>query len=193
MRSRASPIELKKEQSRTQPAAPGGINSSENKTKIGIENRFHVFTWGNNKIDHSAEGLDGNLIILNEKLALVDRFLRQKGRPRVRIAYVECPESSFSTLKSLLVQSLESKNRAYKYQSDLLTVAETAFQFFLPLTFKGPTVDKFWGAILNICLVSYRDELPSIHVETTNSQHPYRDRKRNLLPRKMLGGLTMRF
>lgn len=109
---------------------------------------------------------------LIQDLIEIDEYVRNKI-PRIeRLAYECCPEKSRDEVHQVLEQSMGQKSFSRDGQAfeqlpsgdkiAVVTVAEKLFRFFLPLDFQGPTVLKFWGALLRFLLVSKQ------HTKTTS-------------------------
>jgi hypothetical protein len=129
---------------------------------------FHVFTWLNTgKLDHGASSLTIKARQLKEDLEIMDHFLSHKTSLGERISYRECPQTSRSTAYALLEEearyispsatvdqgAIESTKRTLERRVDIVNAAESIFQFFFPPTYKGPTVQKYWGALHQFLLV----------------------------------------
>jgi hypothetical protein len=122
---------------------------------------FHVFECvdgvripGENGIDQAA---------LLDLLEETDGFLNSATTFSDRRDYRDCPTRSrfaaYGLLKEQGVELGTAGKRAYgqqRYENrvDLFNAVDMIFRFFLPPTFEGPTIGKFWGAMDRIVEVS---------------------------------------
>lgn len=104
----------------------------------------------------------------------VDEFLNSKSSLSDRVIYQECTlssrqevmESLAKTKKKLMDSEKKKSQEKLKVLENKTTIAVAAdllFQFFLPLGFEGPTVQKYWGAIDRLIFVSNPKTRPSVY------------------------------
>lgn len=102
--------------------------------------------------------------VLDDHLREVEEFLLSKTSFSDRRAYKDCPEASREEIYSYLekkgaeIAALKSKQRArqraYETQIDIANAASTVFALFFPPDVQVPTMQKFWGALKTIVVVS---------------------------------------
>ena len=96
---------------------------------------------------------------LKTQLKAADGFMFQKTPFSVKMAYRDCKESTreevYSYMKGLAAEfeNDEADRRSYEERIDVFNAADLLFQLFLPPTFNGPTVGRFWGAIARLVKV----------------------------------------
>ncbi|KAI1118051.1 hypothetical protein F5Y14DRAFT_400954 [Nemania sp. NC0429] len=92
------------------------------------------------------------------ELGLIDQFICKRTRKRDQRAYNECPESTPGEIRAemerLAVKAkLSELHKGSRLRTDLRDRIDTfnavnaIFTYFLPLSFTGPSVGKFWGAL----------------------------------------------
>lgn len=101
-------------------------------------------------------------------LGEVDDFLKARSSVSDRIVYQECPLSSRNSIveqltrvKTKLMSSEKVNPEKVKIlgtKEAIAAAADQIFQFFLPVTFEGPTVQKYWGAIDSLILVTISNQ-----------------------------------
>jgi hypothetical protein len=165
-------------------------------TRIGIdklEHEFHLFTWINElnptnisiadpENPQSSSMISADTVAMNVKddLREIDRFLKHQTGFVEALAYKECPQHTRREVYGLLAsEEKEIPNltesdvgrQTFEQQVDLVNSAETMFTFFLPPSFEGPTVEKFWGAIYEAVRVRIRIFLLSQTSPVIRSSH----------------------
>ncbi|OBT78122.1 hypothetical protein VF21_02657 [Pseudogymnoascus sp. 05NY08] len=129
---------------------------------------------------------------IRDDLREVDDFLKAKSSVSDRIVYQECPLSSrdsiveqLTRVKTKLMSSEKVNPEKVKIlgtKEAIAAAADQIFQFFLPVTFEGPTVQKYWGAIDSLILP---DKSQKVKAQENTSQYqsrqywPKERRKRN--------------
>jgi hypothetical protein len=143
-----------------------------------LEHEFHLIMWINefdptNISIADPEGPQSNPTVsadtvamnVNDDLKEMDRFLKYQTGFVEALAYKECPQHTRREVYELLAsQEKEIPNltesdmgrQIFEQQVDLVNSAEAMFTFFLPPSFEGPTVEKFWGAIYQAVNVRMR-------------------------------------
>ena len=101
---------------------------------------------------------------IKDDLKEVDDFLKNRSNVGDRIVYQECALGSRDSIVEQLTRVKTKLMSAEKVNPEKLKILGTKeaiaaaavqiFQFFLPITFEGPTVQKYWGAIESIILVT---------------------------------------
>lgn len=105
---------------------------------------------------------------INDDLREVDEFLKNRSSVGDRVIYQECALGSRGSIIEQLTRVKTKLMTAEKTNPEKLKIlgvkeaiaaaADQVFQFFLPITFDGPTVQKFWGAIDSLILVGISDQ-----------------------------------
>ncbi|KFZ07201.1 hypothetical protein V501_06656 [Pseudogymnoascus sp. VKM F-4519 (FW-2642)] len=130
---------------------------------------------------------------IRHDLGEVDDFLKARSSVSDRIVYQECPLSSRNSIveqltrvKTKLMSSEKVNPEKVKIlgtKEAIAAAADQIFQFFLPVTFEGPTVQKYWGAIDSLILP---DKSQKVKAQENTSQYhqgrqywPKERRKRN--------------
>jgi hypothetical protein len=101
---------------------------------------------------------------LRADLKEMDRFLKRQTSFEERLIYHECPprtrHEAYVLLKSegkeiaALTEKDPRRTKAYEDKVEIFNKAETLFQFFLPSRFEGRTIEKYWGAVYSLLVVS---------------------------------------
>ncbi|KAG8526373.1 uncharacterized protein KY384_000366 [Bacidia gigantensis] len=93
---------------------------------------------------------------IHDDLSRVELFLSTRASPSDRIRYRNCPQRTREQVyfdlaernKQMSVAPEDQKfMKKYEIGVDLVKVADSLFCFFLPPKYRGPTVDKYWGAV----------------------------------------------
>ncbi|KAL5349298.1 hypothetical protein ACLOAV_005588 [Pseudogymnoascus australis] len=130
---------------------------------------------------------------IKDDLQEVDDFLKGRSSVSDRIVYQECALSSRYAIVEQLTRVKAKLMSAEKVNPEKVKIlgtkeaiaaaADQIFQFFLPITFEGPTVQKYWGAIDSLILP---DKSKKHKASENTSQHyqsrqywPKERRKRN--------------
>ena len=98
---------------------------------------------------------------LKTQLKTADEFMLQKTPFSVKMAYKDCKDSTreevYNYLKELAAdfENDEADKHSYEERIDVFNAADLLFQLFLPPTFNGPTVGRFWGAIARLVKVGF--------------------------------------
>jgi hypothetical protein len=137
-----------------------------------VKEQFHVFTWLNAFNDAQGSGTTSSVVgarymspstrslELEEDLKEIDTFLNQKTSLTDRLTYRRCPFQQRTELYKLLTKegkditamndSTQTQRELYENKVDILNAADLFFQFFLPASFQGPTVGKYWGSLFQL-------------------------------------------
>lgn len=101
---------------------------------------------------------------IRDDLREVDDFLKGRSSVSDRIVYQECALGSRDSIVEQLTRVKTKLMSAEKVNPEKLKIlgtkeaiaaaADQIFQFFLPIRFEGPTVQKYWGAIDSLILVT---------------------------------------
>lgn len=89
-------------------------------------------------------------------------FLEEKTSFAKQTAYKACPRATRADVLSFLLEQAsevdeKKDDELRQIQEDrvsLFNVADSWYQLFLPPDCQYPTVDKFWGAIMDVMKVS---------------------------------------
>lgn len=113
---------------------------------------------------------------IKDDLREVDVFLKSKSSVNDRIVYQDC---ALVTRESVVEQLTRVKTKlmsAEKVNPEKLKIlgtkeaiaaaADQIFQFFLPVAFEGPTVQKYWGAIDSLILVTIPNQNYTVQLLT---------------------------
>ncbi|KAI9740615.1 MAG: hypothetical protein M1834_005196 [Cirrosporium novae-zelandiae] len=97
---------------------------------------------------------------VEKDLRELDQFLKNQPNLYNHLTYQMCPLSIRKTLYTELVKEIgvvinlsEEKpqfRKTHETRVSVFNAASSAFQFFLPFAFDGPTVQNYWGAIYNL-------------------------------------------
>ena len=160
------------------PASPD--EHLRNKQSCG---NFHVLTWLNEVPTTTLSDQSGTPVPINQSDALsagqsltfdetslradlkeMDRFLKRETSFEERLIYNECPQYTrqkvYTMLKeegktiAVLIQKDLTRAKGYEDKVEIFNRAEALFQFFLPSEFEGRTVEKYWGAVHRLLVVS---------------------------------------
>ncbi|KFY33794.1 hypothetical protein V494_07340 [Pseudogymnoascus sp. VKM F-4513 (FW-928)] len=130
---------------------------------------------------------------IRDDLREVDDFLKSRSSVSHRIVYQECALGSrdaiveqLTIVKTKLMSAEKVNPEKLKILGTKETIAAAAdqiFQFFLPIAFEGPTVQKYWGAIDSLILPdkSQKSKTPESASQYYQSRqyYPKERRKRN--------------
>lgn len=120
--------------------------------------------------DNQTSGVNvGRSFILDEMslradLKEMERFLKRETSFEERLIYNDCPQYSRHDVymllknegKTIAAATQKDPKRAKNYEDkvEIFNKAEALFQFFLPPQFEGRTVNKYWGAVYRLLVVS---------------------------------------
>lgn len=79
------------------------------------------------------------------------------------MAYEKCSETTREKLETLLaaeserIDDLKDDERRRRHDQDvaMFKMADKLFQLFLSEEAEGPTIPKFWGAMMELCTVCF--------------------------------------
>jgi hypothetical protein len=128
---------------------------------------FRVFTWLNKSFESSRGGVtiispETQFSEILQDLTEIDDFLEHKTDLNQKLTYRGCPSKSREEVYRLIAEDRrtitdagvteyeQTRRKQYETKVDIVNAAESLFQFFLPPNLKGPTVDKFWGALYRL-------------------------------------------
>ncbi|KFY18785.1 hypothetical protein V493_08347, partial [Pseudogymnoascus sp. VKM F-4281 (FW-2241)] len=172
----ASPLERSQSSRNRSSSSPSGSREDSTTPKATPEIHWRI----------EEEGI-------RDDLREVDDFLKNRSSVSDRIVYQECALGSRDSIVEQLTRVKTKLMSAEKVNPEKLKIlgtkeaiaaaADQIFQFFLPITFEGPTVQKYWGAIDSLILPdkSQKPKAP----ENTSQYYPGRQfypkerRKRN--------------
>ena len=105
---------------------------------------------------------------IRDDLREVDDFLKSRSSVSDRIVYQECALGTRDAIVEQLTRVKTKLMSAEKVNPEKLKIlgtkeaiaaaADQIFQFFLPIKFDGPTVQKYWGAIDSLILVTISNQ-----------------------------------
>ncbi len=98
---------------------------------------------------------------LADQLASAEKFLQEQTPYATQTAYERCDEATRRKVVLLLeaetarIEDQKDDEGRRRHEQDLVlfNMADSLFQVFLPAGCQGPTVTKFWGAIMALCTV----------------------------------------
>lgn len=100
------------------------------------------------------------------ELGRIDQYIRQKTRKSDQQVYNECPEATPDGIRAELERLTAKANRMelpersrprmdLRDRIDTFNSVVVVFTYFLPLSFVGSSVGKFWGALKLLLDVSF--------------------------------------
>ncbi|KJK78621.1 hypothetical protein H634G_05996 [Metarhizium anisopliae BRIP 53293] len=95
---------------------------------------------------------------LNEQLGLAEKFLTGQASYADQRAYKSCGDATRDSVHDYLVkQSTQVEEKAsdnirlmHEERIDIFNAADDILRLFFPLTFDGPTIHKYWGAVKSL-------------------------------------------
>ncbi|KAF4342600.1 hypothetical protein FBEOM_3457 [Fusarium beomiforme] len=135
-----------------------------------------------------SEAMGTGLKPLEAQLDAAETFLTCNTTYADRKAYKTCKESTRKECYDYLVElsslveedESDSSQRAYEEKIDVFNAADVVYSFFLPTSFNGPMVGKFWGAVRSIIELTMLDGRPTVDSITGGLRTSLRDLTRNL-------------
>ncbi|KAF4455091.1 hypothetical protein F53441_2530 [Fusarium austroafricanum] len=129
---------------------------------------------------------------LEVQLDAAEKFLTGDTTYSDRKAYKTCKEATRKECYDYLAElasrveddESDSLRRAYEEKIDIFNAADIVFSFFLPLSFDGPMVGRFWGAIRTMIELTMMDGpviRPAFDNITGSLRTSLRDLTRNLI------------
>ncbi|CZR67669.1 uncharacterized protein PAC_17568 [Phialocephala subalpina] len=90
----------------------------------------------------------------------IDHFLKHRTGFEERLIYKTCPPRTRTQIYELIKKDEKDvtgfkgdtlrQRKAFEDEVEILNKAESLLQFFIPSSFEGPTVGKFWGALFRL-------------------------------------------
>jgi hypothetical protein len=117
---------------------------------------------------------------LTSQLASAETFLQEQTPYATQTAYASCRETTRDKIVLLLAaestrveeQKDDDLRRRHDQDLALFNMADSLFQLFLPADFEGPTVKKFWGAVMDFCTVRVFGILTNVFFLANNFAGP---------------------
>ena len=128
-----------------------------------VNDRFHVFSWLETVTTSDDPSSQVRVESLRRQLQEVEEYLVNNTSFSDRRAYHDSPEHfrsvpfKYIEAQGDLTEKFKKRprlRRDYEDRIDILNAADIVYRFFLPPTFRAPTVAKFWGAIYLLVQVS---------------------------------------
>ena len=171
------------------------VHLGKEQTAGHLGRSFHVFTWLNEaqstavttphrslSPDIQSGGVDADPPFVLDEMSLradlkeMDRFLKRETSFEERLIYSQCPQSTRQQIYTMLmnegrtITALTRKDRSrakiYEDKVEVFNKAEALFRLFLPSNFEGRIVEKYWGAVNRLLVVSYTPSYARPRVNT---------------------------
>lgn len=123
---------------------------------------LHIFSCLFGVTNDRSESIDEE--VLGDHLREVDEYLRSRTSFKDRRVYNACPKATHKEiLSSIEIEGLELsrltgsqhiQQQNYEARLDVFNAIDMVFKLFLPIQVEVPTVQKFWGAVRVIIMVS---------------------------------------